>query len=150
MSSGTDPAIRQWSDFAVGSSVRSQLQFSKDDLHRFAELSGDQNPLHLDPVFARSRGFDAEVVYGGLIYAKLSRILGMLLPGRDGLWISVRLDFRESLLVDEPAEMVVTVTHLSEAVRLLTLGVEVLASSRCIVRGTAEAILLKARERGAS
>src|SRR5580692_9299033 len=111
----TCPTILAWPDLAIGQSARLALCFSLDDLRRFAELSGDRNPLHLDGSFARSRGFAREVVYGGLIHAQLSRMIGMILLGRDALWISSRIDFREPLLVDEPAELAATVRELSES-----------------------------------
>lgn len=36
------------------------------DLHRFAEASGDRNPLHLDADYAAKSGFGSEVVQGAL------------------------------------------------------------------------------------
>ena len=46
-----------------------------DDLARYARASGDLNPLHLDPEFARQAGFDNLVVHGMLGMAHLGRLL---------------------------------------------------------------------------
>lgn len=46
-----------------------------DDLARYAQASGDLNPLHLDPEFARQAGFDSLVVHGMLGMAHLGRLL---------------------------------------------------------------------------
>ncbi len=34
----------------------------RDDLARYADASGDSNPLHLDPAFARKAGFEDVIV----------------------------------------------------------------------------------------
>ncbi|MDY0046094.1 MAG: MaoC/PaaZ C-terminal domain-containing protein [Thauera propionica] len=46
-----------------------------EDLRRYAEASGDLNPLHLDRDFARAAGFDDLVVHGMLNMARLGRLL---------------------------------------------------------------------------
>jgi len=91
------------------------------DMLRYAELSGDRNPLHLDADFARSRGFRDRVVYGGLLIAQVSRMIGMHLPGRDAIWNGLRIDFRGPLYVGETARLEAEITHHSEAVRALEL-----------------------------
>jgi acyl dehydratase len=44
-------------------------------LAAYAEASGDSNPLHLDPDFARQAGFSDLVVHGMLGMAQLGRML---------------------------------------------------------------------------
>lgn len=44
-------------------------------LVRYAEASGDTNPLHLDPEFARKAGFADVIVHGMLSMALLGRLL---------------------------------------------------------------------------
>jgi acyl dehydratase len=55
------------------------------DFDRFATLSGDDNPIHVDPSFARGSALGATVAQGmllnGLIHAALSRRLAARLPG---------------------------------------------------------------------
>lgn len=61
------------------------------DIDAFAELSGDRNPLHTDGDYARSHGFADRVVHGFLIGAKVSALVGMLLPGRRSLLLEYEL-----------------------------------------------------------
>ncbi len=49
--------------------------FAPEDLRRYAQASGDHNPLHLDPAFARKAGFDDLVVHGMLNMARLGGML---------------------------------------------------------------------------
>ena len=62
-------------------------------MQSFEKISGDINPLHTDVNFATSRGFDGVVVYGGILVAQISRMVGMHLPGRDALWSSLNIYF---------------------------------------------------------
>jgi acyl dehydratase len=49
--------------------------FTRADLRRYADASGDLNPLHLDPEFARQAGFDDVIVHGMLGMALLGRLI---------------------------------------------------------------------------
>lgn len=51
-----------------------------EDLARYALASGDSNPLHLDPAFARQAGFSDLVVHGMLSMAQLGRLLTERFP----------------------------------------------------------------------
>jgi len=54
-------------DFTVGREFTSSpVQVTGDDIRRFADLSGDHNPLHLDPEAARAAGFPGTVAHGVL------------------------------------------------------------------------------------
>ena len=48
---------------------------TREMLAAYAEASGDSNPLHLDPAFARKAGFDDVIVHGMLGMALLGRLL---------------------------------------------------------------------------
>ena len=77
MTGGADSPA--WTDLAEGHEVSETFTIDDAAMAAFADLSGDRNPLHTDAAFARSRGFPDRVVYGGLILARVSRLLGMRL-----------------------------------------------------------------------
>ena len=56
-----------FSEFAIGDyfATNSRTIF-EDDVQKFAELTGDFNPLHLDESFARTTRFNNRVVHGML------------------------------------------------------------------------------------
>jgi len=49
--------------------------FSQRDFDRFAALSGDDNPIHVDPEFARRTRFGRTVCHGMLLYSTICRAL---------------------------------------------------------------------------
>ncbi|MDO9315471.1 MAG: MaoC/PaaZ C-terminal domain-containing protein [Burkholderiaceae bacterium] len=110
-------------------------------MQQFAELSGDFNPLHTDDEFARAKGFDGAVVYGALMVAKVSQLIGMQLPGRDSVWASVALDFRKPLYVGQAAQVEGVVTEVSESTGMVVLKVTVRAAGKVLAKGTAEVVV---------
>ncbi len=125
-------------DLHEGMEVTVDFTISASDMDAFAAVSGDTNPLHCDTEFAQQKGFDGCVVYGALMIAKLSQLIGMHLPGRDSLWTTVSMQFQHPLYIGQPAQLRATISAVSEAVAMVMLKVEVTASHRQIAKGKAE------------
>ena len=131
-----------WEDIVEGLEASVSFSVTDDDMRAFADLSGDRNPLHTDEAFARAKGFEGRAVYGGLILAQVSRLLGMELPGRDVVWASVKMDFRNPLYLHEEAVVQARVAGKSEAAKLIDLKITVTVGGRKIATGRANAILV--------
>lgn len=55
---------------------------SQQEFDAFARLSGDDNPIHVDPAFSARSRFGRTVSHGMLIYAKLWALLRQARPDR--------------------------------------------------------------------
>ena len=84
------------------------------DIIGFAELTGDANPLHLDPEFAANSRFGGVISHGMLTAGLLSTALGMKLPGTGAVYISQTLNFRGPV---RPGD---TITARAEVVELVS------------------------------
>jgi len=60
--------------------VEFACRLTQRDFDRFAELSGDDNPIHVDPAFAARTRFQKPVAQGMLLYGLICRAIGLLLP----------------------------------------------------------------------
>jgi 3-hydroxybutyryl-CoA dehydratase len=49
---------------------------SQADIDRYAETSGDRNPLHIDPDFAATTHFGRTIAHGMMTLSFLSQVLG--------------------------------------------------------------------------
>jgi acyl dehydratase len=121
---------------------RLEVAVSADDVARFAALSGDTSPLHVDADFARSRGHAGCVAHGLLIGAYVSALVGTRLPGKWGLLQSCDLQFRAPLV--PPAVLTVTgeVAAVSAGTGQITLRITVTdADGRLLTTGTVKSIV---------
>ncbi len=122
-----------------------EFRIGDAEMAAFRTLSGDTNPLHDDAVFARRRGFAGPVVYGGLIIAQVSQMLGTRLPGAGCVWRSLTLRFRAPLYVGETARLAATIVHVNEEIGAVDLKLRVDAGKRRIAEGEAAALLIPER-----
>lgn len=124
-----------------GLTAERAFTIDSETMAAFARMSGDTSAVHTDPVFARSRGFQDVIVYGGLMLAKLSGALGSLLPGDEGVSARWSIDFRSPLYVGEAAVLSLEVAHVSAAVGLVELRFSIRAGERLVARGTAQSLV---------
>lgn len=78
--------------------VDRSIRFSPDQIRRFAEASGDDNPLHVDDAAARRAGFPGTIAHGVLALAEFSRILGTEAPGPGTVFLQLESAFLKPLL----------------------------------------------------
>jgi acyl dehydratase len=127
--------------FSLGHTWSLDFTVSQADQALFAALSGDRNPLHLDAQAAARAGLSGPVVYGALLIAKLSSIIGMHIPGSSGLWSGLQIDFRRPLYVGQPATIEVELIQISAATRSVVLKVSVRSEGKRLATGKALATL---------
>jgi acyl dehydratase len=65
----------------VGQVCSRNCTLSQDDFDLFAQLSGDDNPIHVDPQFARQTSFERPVAHGMMLYGLICGLLGQTFPG---------------------------------------------------------------------
>ena len=74
---------------------------SMEDVDSFAQLTGDDNPLHMSDEFAQACLFGKRVVHGMLTSSFISTIIGNKLPGPGALWQSQTLHFRNPTYIGD-------------------------------------------------
>jgi acyl dehydratase len=61
--------------------ARLERSFKQEDFDCFARLSGDANPIHVDPGFAATTRFGRTVAHGMLLVTVLRGLVARLAPG---------------------------------------------------------------------
>lgn len=92
----------------AGQTIALATQFTQEQFNRFAALSGDDNPIHVDPEFSARTKFGRPVAHGMFIYANICRALGEIAPG--ALQLEQELMFPAPTFTDEPVEIQLTLT----------------------------------------
>jgi acyl dehydratase len=101
------------------------LTLTTQHVHRFAELTGDYNPLHFDPDFAARTRFRGLVVQGGLTTGLLHALVAMDLPGPGSVFLSQQWRFTSPVYIGDTitAEAEVMSVHASKPVTQLRVKV---------------------------
>lgn len=137
------PPDRAFEDIEIGETVTGELEISEQAVALFAQLSGDQNPLHMDEAYAQASPFGRRVVHGMLVASHLSALCGMRLPGRRALLQRVDVQFVRPVFIGDRLRIEARLKEKSEAVRVLTLEVRMYRGEREVVtRATVHATTL--------
>lgn len=63
------------------STLQERRVLTQAEFDAFARLSGDDNPIHVDPAFAARTRFGRPVAHGALLVSLLTRMAERLAPG---------------------------------------------------------------------
>lgn len=125
----------------AGQSVTRSFTIDAAAMCAFQALSGDMSAVHCDAAFARARGFDDVIVYGGLMLAQLSHVLGMQLPGTSSTSMRWTIDYRGPLYVGEAATLTLEIVDVSPGTGLVNSRFTIATAARKVATGTAQSLL---------
>ncbi|OAA31035.1 enoyl-CoA hydratase [Kosmotoga arenicorallina S304] len=86
----------------------------------FAEITGDDNPIHLDDDFAARSIFKARISHGVLTLGLVSAVLGRKFPGPGTIYLKQDAAFRRPVYINEKIKIKIEVLEkIEEKSRLL-------------------------------
>lgn len=98
---------------AVGTTAQFSKQVTNEDIRKFAEVSGDDQPLHLDASFAARTRFKEPIAHGILSAGLVSAAIGtQLAPGKVVIYLSQNLRFRAPVKPGETLTATLTATSV--------------------------------------
>tara|TARA_R110000772_G_scaffold163459_3_gene274817 strand:+ start:53046 stop:53549 length:504 start_codon:yes stop_codon:yes gene_type:complete len=134
-------------ELSIGQQVERSHTVTLGDLQRFADASGDYNPLHTDPQYAASTSFGGCIAHGMFSGGLISATLAMQLPGPGTVYLSQSLSFRQPVRVGDTLTVTLTVSALEPRRQRVTLDCTVVnQAGRKVVTGSAEVIAPAERE----
>ncbi len=83
-------------DITVGQTATRTLTVTQSHVERFAEISGDRNPLHFDEEFAAKTKFGRLVAQGGLTTGLLHALVAMDMPGSGTVFFKSGLEIHRA------------------------------------------------------
>lgn len=93
----------------TGSTFTHEFQFSQEDVNKFAKVTGDNNPVHLDAEFAATTMFKKPIMHGFLGGAIFSKVFGTLFPGNGTIYLKQSMAFVKPMFVDTAYECIMTI-----------------------------------------
>ena len=129
--------------FTIGEEASTTRIFTQEDVEKFAELSGDHNPIHLDDSYARSSFFKGRIVHGMLVASLISSLLGNTLPGPGAIYLRQELQFTAPVRPGDEVTATVKVLDWIPENGKITCSTQVTNTEKQVVmRGEARLILV--------
>lgn len=105
----------------VGQTDEFVHKITEKDIDEFCELTGDDNPLHMDDTYAAGTNFKTRVVHGMLTASFISTMIGTRLPGKGSLWYEQHIKFITPVRIGDEIRIWAKVLHKSGAQRIIVL-----------------------------
>jgi len=127
-------------DLELGMEASFQKKVSENDIIAFAQVTGDKNPVHLDPSYAARTMFKERIAHGMLTASYISAVFGMEMPGPGAIYVSQTLNFRAPVRIGDVVTAKVRVVELFPAKRRARFDCECLVDGKPVLEG--EAVLM--------
>jgi 3-hydroxybutyryl-CoA dehydratase len=116
---------------------------TEKDVEAFARVTGDNQPLHLDPDFGQRTRFGKRIAHGMLSAGYISAALGTkLAPGFVVVYLAQQLRFRLPVRIGDTITVALEVTEVDEEKRTLTVRTDcVNQDGAVVVQGEARVLL---------
>ncbi|MDD4069755.1 MAG: MaoC family dehydratase [Candidatus Izemoplasmatales bacterium] len=80
-------------DIKIGDFAETKKSFSEQEVLQYAKISTDNNPAHVDKIYAEKTIFKKQIVHGMLVSSLFSAIFGVQLPGLGSIYTKQSLKF---------------------------------------------------------
>lgn len=124
-------------DLEVGQSDTFTRTVTEDLIVAFAEVSGDNNPVHLDADYAAGTQFGERIAHGMLSAGFVSTVIGTRLPGPGAIYMSQNLQFRAPVKIGDEVTATCTVTDINRERRRVTLETICTVGETAVIKGEA-------------
>ena len=105
----------------IGSQASFSKKITEQDVVTFAELSGDNNPMHLDENYAKGTRFGKRIAHGAFSFAIISTVLGTRLPGPGTIYMSQTIKFLKPVYFDDTITGTAEITAIRADKGIITL-----------------------------
>lgn len=110
-----------FTEMVEGMEASFEVRVKESWMDAFLQISGDCNPLHSDEAYARSLGYNGKVVYGLLTSSFYSTLVGVYLPGRQGLLHELFIQFVKPVYAGDMLSVHGKVKYINSAYRQIEL-----------------------------
>lgn len=124
----------------IGDSYKISRFLSSEDVRIFADLTGDDNPIHVDSGYAKDTRFGKPIVHGVLLLGIISKVLGREFPGHGSIAVALSCRFLRPVPVDSEIEVEVKIAEKIDKRRHVKARVYVYREGQMCVGGEATII----------
>lgn len=128
---------KYFDELSVGDSATMTFPVTEDVIVRFAEVSGDDNPVHLDEDFARTTPFGGRIAHGMLSAGFISAVIGTKMPGYGSIYLGQSMKFKRPVKLGAEVEVTATIKELNPERGWATIATVCQVDGKTVVEGEA-------------
>ncbi|MPM85382.1 (R)-specific enoyl-CoA hydratase [bioreactor metagenome] len=123
----------------IGDKYTHELTYKQTDVNTFAQITGDNNPIHLDAEFAAKTPFKRPIVHGFYSASVFSMVFGTKFPGEGTIYMYQDMKFLAPVFVEElyKAKFEVMEVNTEKHVGVIKCILED-SSGKIVIEGTAK------------
>ena len=134
------PATQYYEDLEIGQAHETVHTIRDEDITKFAEVSGDYNPLHMDDEYAAKTPFGQRIAHGALTASYISGILGNNLPGPGAIFTGLSMRFRRAVYIGDVVTVRAEVSEKIDRGNRVTLTVSCIVKGKRVITGEAQVV----------
>ena len=128
-------------DLEINQTAEYKKKIFDDDIHSFAKVSGDDNPVHTNEEFAKKTIFKRKIAHGFLTASLISTVIATKLPGPGSIYISQSLKFLAPVFINDTVNVIVTIIDINSGKKRVKLLTECYKNKKKILTGEAEVLV---------
>lgn len=127
--------VNTYERIEVGDSFSTTRHITADDVQKFAEVTGDFNPIHVDAEYAEKSRFGQPVVHGVLLMGLISKVLGCDFPGHGSVAVGISCRFLRPVPVGSEVTVEVRVSDKKDEHRHIKVRVYIYLDDKMVLGG---------------
>ena len=124
-------------DLEVGMSASHAKTVTETDVVMFAGLTGDNNPVHCNEVFAAKTLFKSRIAHGMFCAGLISCVAGTRLPGPGAVYVDQQLRFAAPVRIGDTVTAVCTIREINRERRRVVMDTVCTVQDQVVVEGSA-------------
>jgi 3-hydroxybutyryl-CoA dehydratase len=124
-------------DLEKGMRAEIERTVTSEYVDKFADVSGDKNPLHLDEDYARETMFKGRIAHGMLSASFISTIFGTMMPGRGSIYLQQNLKFTAPVRHGDTVRAVVEVQEVVPEKKRVNFTTQCFVGDTMVIDGSA-------------
>jgi 3-hydroxybutyryl-CoA dehydratase len=128
-------------DLQLGQEASLTKVISDADIRSFAEISQDNNPVHLDESYAAMTRFKKRIAHGMLTASLVSAVIGTRLPGNGTIYLGQTLRFKAPVYVGAEVRALVSVAEINLEKKRVRLNCRCEVGGQTVLEGEADVLV---------
>ena len=113
----------KFKNLRLGQTESFKIKLKKEIIKKFISISKDYSKIHINKKFACKYNFKDKIIHGMLLGAFYSRFIGIYLPGKFSLLMSMDIKFNKPIYLNDVITIKGQIVHLNNSYKVATIKI---------------------------